>query len=281
MPGPVCIVTPVWVVHTYIFDRFPFTPYLNVVTPEPGCGKTTFGDVLSTLCARATSPMSGTAAGLRHMIEEERPTLIIDEWDALDAKVRKACVCWLNSGFRWDGKYRLGNQEPISTYCPKIVIGRSTVHLPEATLQRCIPIRLQKALPSERLEKFTTTARHSAVPLAARIEFLAKQTSARGVFTHSSLDRAIWDGFSARQEDICEPLLELASQMGGPWLPLVRQSLKTLLADQSRPTPENELLRATKNVSQSKTIVRTIFSHSTLSRGPIAKSGGHGWSRDR
>jgi hypothetical protein len=81
---------PVWILHTHIFREFEFTPYLNVISPEPGCGKTTAADVLSALCCRATSPTCGTAAVLRRIVAAKAPTLILDEWDTLDDGIRKA-----------------------------------------------------------------------------------------------------------------------------------------------------------------------------------------------
>src|SRR5208337_4062427 len=107
LPEAARVILPVWTLHTYVFDRFEFTPYLNIVSPEPGCGKTTTGDVLSALCCRATSPTCGSAAVLRRRIAAEQPTLILDEWDSLDRTVRDACKNFLNTGFKKDGKYSI------------------------------------------------------------------------------------------------------------------------------------------------------------------------------
>src|SRR5258707_905870 len=85
------VLLPAWIMHTHVFDLFEFTPYLNIVSPEPGCGKTTTGDVLSALCHRATSPMSGSAAVLRQRIALDRPTLVFDEYDSLPPETRKSC----------------------------------------------------------------------------------------------------------------------------------------------------------------------------------------------
>src|SRR5205823_11566379 len=107
LPDEVWAVLPVWIIHTYVYERFAFTPYLYTVSPEPGCGKTTFGDVLSSTCARATSPLCGSVAFLRRKVAAEKPCLILDEWDSLDDQVRKACMNFLNTGFRWDGTYSI------------------------------------------------------------------------------------------------------------------------------------------------------------------------------
>ena len=126
---------PIWILHTYVFDLFEFTPHLNIISPEPGCGKTTTGDVLSALCCRATSPMSGSAAVLRHRIASDRPTLILDEWDSLPPETRKSCINFLNTGFRQDGKYGvMAGSKIVEFHQVRQVIARPTAerHAPLA-----------------------------------------------------------------------------------------------------------------------------------------------------
>lgn len=236
---------PVWTLHTYVFDEFEFTPYLNIVSPEPGCGKTTAGDVLSAVCWRATSPTSGSAAVLRRRIAADKPTLILDEWDSLDHTIRKSCLNFLNTGFRRDGAYGVMAGQKIielSTFCPKAIVGRSVVALPEATLSRCISLTMQKALPDENLEKFRAPQREQAALLCQRCEQWGKQSRLKQV----RVTPQIPESFTHRQADISEPLLIIADTCGGPWPLLIRDALVNLFADRQMPTPENELLRAVK-----------------------------------
>src|ERR1051326_2406458 len=165
VPTATKAVLPIWVMHTYVHRMFEHTPYLNVVSPEPGSGKSTFGDVLSSLCHNATSPMSGTAAALRRIVAAEEPTLIIDEWDSLDSQIRRACLNFLNTGYARNGTYTMcegGEVVKLSTYCPKAIIGRSIVRLSEATLSRCIQVRLDRAIAEDKLKKFTEAPREEA-----------------------------------------------------------------------------------------------------------------------
>src|SRR5258708_7105321 len=137
---PAKALLPIWTLHSYVCDFFEFTPYLNIVSPEPGCGKTTTGDVLSALCWRATSPISGTAAVLRRRIAKDRPTLILDEWDTLEPDVRRSCSNFLNTGFRFDGEYSLmegADEVRLSTFCPKAIIGTAALTLPQPPLSLC------------------------------------------------------------------------------------------------------------------------------------------------
>ena len=38
-----------WIIHTYLIDKFEYTPYLFVHSPERGCGKTCLLSVLDLL----------------------------------------------------------------------------------------------------------------------------------------------------------------------------------------------------------------------------------------
>src|SRR5579859_2156139 len=121
---------PIWTLHTYVFDLFRFTAYLNIVSPEHACGKTTAADVLASVCYNSTSPSCGTDAYFRHKIAAERPTLIIDEWDTLPPSTRRLCMNFLNTGFRYDGAYGLisgGKKVELPTFCCKAIIGRALV----------------------------------------------------------------------------------------------------------------------------------------------------------
>jgi hypothetical protein len=245
---------PIWGLHSYVFNEYEFTPYLNVISPEQGCGKTTLADVLSALCWRATSPTCGTAAVLRRIIASESPTLIIDEWDTLDDAIRKACLNFLNTGFRKDGTFSFVSGARIaemSTFCPKAIVGRSIVRLPEATLSRCISFVIHRALPDEKLEKFREAQRAEAALLRTRCEAWADDFRNRKVRVAPNMP----ESFSARQQDISEVLLAIAEACGGPWPLLIRNALTDLFTERQIPTAENELLRAVHQFIEERKIM--------------------------
>ncbi len=258
---PATIILPVWALHTYVFDKFEFTPYLNIVSPEPGCGKTTTADVLSAICCRATSPTCGTAAVLRRKIDADKPTLILDEWDSLDRAVRDACKNFLNSGFRKDGKYSHmegGKMVEMTTFCPKAIVGRSTVKLAEATLTRCIPFTIHKATGDDNLEKFRDSHRTEAETLRQRCEEWAQGFRNKKVLVSPHFPESL-DG---RQRDISEPLLVIADVLGDQWPHRVREALVTLFASrqQLELTPENHLLRALQKYIRDQHLKEAVLS---------------------
>ena len=245
LPEEAAFVLPIWVLHTYVFNAFEFTPYLNIVSPEAGCGKTTTGEVLGALCWRATSPTCGSAAVLRRLIASAHPTLILDEWDSLDRAVRDACKNFLNTGFKKGGVYMVmhgARLVALPTFCPKAIVGRSTVRLAEATLTRCLPVTLHRATETDNLEKFRESHRSEAEPLRQQCEVWAESFRHRQVLVQPSFP----EGLDGRQQDICEPLLVIADAIGGFWPHRVRADLVRLLVGRQRHAqpPENELLRA-------------------------------------
>jgi hypothetical protein len=152
--------------------------------------------------------------------------LLLDEWDTLDDGIRKACLNFLNTGFRKDGTFSFVSGSkiiPMSTFCPKAIVGRSVV-----------------ALPEEKLDKLRATQRAEADLLRARCEQWGEEFRSRPVRVAPNMPESL----SARQQDIAELLLAISDDCGGPWPLLTRNALTELFTERQIPTPENELLRA-------------------------------------
>lgn len=72
-----------WVVHTYAFELRQVSTYVGLESPEKRCGKTTLLSVLSELVNRPVVAANISPPALFRVIEETRPTLLIDEGDTL------------------------------------------------------------------------------------------------------------------------------------------------------------------------------------------------------
>jgi Protein of unknown function (DUF3631) len=70
-----------WVVHTYAFRLRDVSTYLGIESPEKRCGKTTLLTVLSELVHRPVVASNISSPAFFRVIEETRPTLLIDEAD--------------------------------------------------------------------------------------------------------------------------------------------------------------------------------------------------------
>src|SRR5208283_344735 len=72
-----------WTLHTYAFQQRDVSTYLGLESPEKRCGKTTLLTVLSELVNRPVVAANISSPALFRVIEETRPTLLIDEADTL------------------------------------------------------------------------------------------------------------------------------------------------------------------------------------------------------
>jgi hypothetical protein len=74
-----------WIVHAHSMEAWESTPRIAFLSPEPGSGKTRAIEITETLVPRACESINMTVAYLfrRIAMEEEKPTLLLDEVDAL------------------------------------------------------------------------------------------------------------------------------------------------------------------------------------------------------
>ena len=142
-----------WVLYTWTFDAFNVSPILAITSPTKRCGKTTVVTMLKELASRSVAASNITPAGLFRFVEQEKPTLIIDEADRFLLR-REELRGILNSGhtraaalvIRTSGD----SYEPrsFSTWCPKAIamIGR----LDDTLQDRCIEIRMLRKMKNEK-----------------------------------------------------------------------------------------------------------------------------------
>lgn len=72
-----------WIAHAHAFMAWDATPYLFVTSPTLRVGKTRLLEVVEALVPRPWRIVEVTPAALFRKIESERPTVLIDEVDAL------------------------------------------------------------------------------------------------------------------------------------------------------------------------------------------------------
>jgi Protein of unknown function (DUF3631) len=246
-----------WAAHTWVvMDAFDYTPYLHISSPVKRCGKTRVFDCLQMLCKNAWPVISPSEAVLFRKIEQDGPTILVDEVDAIfkqngTDENKEGLRALLNAGF-----YRgttvprcVGPQFTLTefrVFCPKALAGIG--QLPDTVADRSITIVMARQIPGQS-EKFRSRevgpiAKPIAEALqnwAARLETIQKLHAARPKIPTELSDRAA---------DICEPLLAIADMAGGTWPDLARSSLIELCAE-SEASDENigvQLLGAIREI---------------------------------
>jgi Protein of unknown function (DUF3631) len=93
-----------WVLHTYAFELRDVSTYLGIESPEKRCGKTTLLSVLNRLANRPVAAANISPSAFFRVIEDIRPTLLIDEADTFlrgNDEIRGI----LNAGYTRDTAY--------------------------------------------------------------------------------------------------------------------------------------------------------------------------------
>ena len=92
-----------WAVATHVSDAFGAFPYVALLSPAKGCGKTRVLEVLELLCAKPQRITSASPASIFRMMKES-PTLLLDEVEALrnskPSESAQAILSILNAGHR-------------------------------------------------------------------------------------------------------------------------------------------------------------------------------------
>jgi hypothetical protein len=81
LPSGAADAAALWTAHTLVFDAFPVSPYLSVMSATKGCGKTTFFQILAAHVYRAFNVSSATPATIFRVIEKWHATILLDEGD--------------------------------------------------------------------------------------------------------------------------------------------------------------------------------------------------------
>jgi hypothetical protein len=245
--------TALWVIHTHAIDAADCTPYLHIKSAEKRSGKTRLQEVLSLLAARSWLTGRVTAAVLVRKTSAEQPTLLLDESDAAfkgDREYAEALRGILNAGFRRGGVTSLCvGQGANLSYQDFLVFGAKAIagigKLPDTVADRSIPIELRRRRPGEAVERFRLRKVESeAMPLRAGVAAWAEAH----LSTLSGAEPELPDELDDRAQDIVEPLLAIADEVGGEWPKRAREAAVKLLSGEEREDSESLGVRLLRDV---------------------------------
>jgi hypothetical protein len=210
-----------WIAHTYTFKSASWTPYLNVKSAAPECGKSLLLEVLEFVVRKPWKVDGATAAVLFRKIEVDQPTLLFDELDTTfkgDKETAQAIRQVLNAGAKYNGTIArvVGeNHTPkdFRVFCPKVLAGIG--NLPPTVSGRSLPITLGRKLPTEKvdyLDHDNSEINAKAADLRRRLaDWIEKRA---GSFKQSP---DFPDTLTDRQKDGARILLAIADTAGGEW----------------------------------------------------------------
>jgi len=245
-----------WVIHTWLFSAFDYTPYILIYSPTVESGKTRIFEVLELVCRSPEKTEGATSAALIRTIDEARPqTFLLDEMDATylskshDAEAENTRR-FLNAGFKRGAKFlRCVGQgadivaKKFPAYCAK-ALAAITKCYPRSVSSRGIPIEIHpqvkrhskdflegKARRADKMRDRDASA--SVAPLRDELRVLSKDEELIKKLRDARPEMSDELGLGDRQQDICEPLLAIADEAGGDWPNRARDALKLIYAKEA------------------------------------------------
>jgi putative DNA primase/helicase len=223
-----------WVVFTHAHDFFVFAPLLIILSPTKRCGKTRLQEVLARLAPRPQTMSGVSAAALARLIEEHRPTILIDEFDAVaksSGEMAESLRGLLNSSFNRSGACVLktvplagGGWEvrKFSTWAPVCVAGLGQV--PDTVVDRSVVLRLERKLHTQTVKRLRTRDGGELHDFMRKIARFVADNERRLRYDQPDVPKELND----RARDAWEPLIAIADIAGGDWPERARNAATTL-----------------------------------------------------
>jgi putative DNA primase/helicase len=166
-PGQAAAVA-LWVMMSWLFERFKILPQLLVSSPVKRCGKTTLLELITYIVNRPLAASNVTGPAVFRSIEMYRPTFVIDEADTYLAQgANPELTGVLNSGHNRALAYVIrieevdGERVPVrySTFCPKVM---AMIEVPSDTqLDRSIVVVMQRKPAAQSVQSLGLNAEQS------------------------------------------------------------------------------------------------------------------------
>ncbi len=234
LPPHAATVMTVWVLYSYLIDVIYVMPYLCINAPEKQCGKSLVLEVLSKLAKKSYITTKISAATLYRFMEQYKPTLLIDEADTFiksDPDMQNA----LNAGYiRGNCALKTSSDkdhkiEKFDASGAKVITAINAINvLPDTVIDRSIIIKLKKKTEDEKTVRYRRQAINnpnhpiykSFAIIRSKLLKLAEDIKER--VEDKFLDVNFFNtfdvyGVSDRMKDNWEPLLVIASIIGGDW----------------------------------------------------------------
>jgi hypothetical protein len=212
-----------WAVFGHTHDFRDYAPLLIITSPMRRCGKTKLLETVAHLVPKPEAMSGVSAALLPRLIERHRPTLLIDEFDALmkgDKDMAETLRGLLNSSFNRVGAGVLKlvstqggdwQERRFSLWTPACISGIGKP--PDTVEDRAVNVRLVMKLVGETVKRLRGKDGGELDVLRRKIaRWVADNEYRLRTITPKALA-----GLNDRQQDAWEPLFAIADVAGGDW----------------------------------------------------------------
>jgi putative DNA primase/helicase len=217
-------------VMAHTADAVDILPMIAITSPTKQCGKSTLLCVATGLAPRALWVNNATGPVLFRAIEKYRPTVFIDEGEAIgdDDALRQI----INVSHIRSSAYVLRNEavedgyalRRYNVFCPKWIacIGRLR---PGTAEDRSITIRMRRRTHGEKIRRLR---QDRLMQILAPLQSAIARWAADHLDALRSADPAIDETVNDRVADNWRPLLAIADEAGGEWPSRARRAMKLL-----------------------------------------------------
>lgn len=220
LPTHAAEICALWILHTFVFACFEYTPRLLIHSPEKRCGKSRLLRLLAALTNRALACEGISPAALFRSIDKFAPTLLLDEADTYlrGRSVNEDLRGVINAGHQRGGTILrcVGDDQeptPFNCFAPVAI---AMIGKPPGTIEdRSIPVSMRRRLPGETVERHAAgkSVRARFIDVVRRcVRWSTDNQSAL-----SSAEPALPQEIDDRAADCWFALLAIADRCGGQW----------------------------------------------------------------
>jgi len=207
-----------FVLHAWTAASADVSPFLLLVSPTKRCGKTTLMAILLYLTPHSVLASNISPAAVYHFIENEDPTLLIDEADSF-IKDNEPMRNVLNSGhtrtgavvIRMEGEGKNMRPRAYSTWCPKVIA--CIQQLADTLMDRGVKVLLRRKQKGEGCERL----RHRDNDEFASLRRKAARWAQDHMLALTDADPKLPDALDNRIADNWRHLFAIAQAAGGEW----------------------------------------------------------------
>ena len=204
---------------------------------------------------------------LYRKIDQQRPTLLLDEMDNYPVNDRRDALSVLNTGYKRGARVDRckddGTLESFSCFCPKAYAGLDDRSIVDTLLSRSITVRLERKSKAEKGEMWIgPVTAPQAEPLRDRCE----------AWAHHNLDALrdarpeLPEGLVNRAAEVWWALLAIAERVGGDWPERARRAAKVLSTGGDSADDVSEQVQLLSDIRDAFGGEKSIFTRVFLSK---------------
>jgi Protein of unknown function (DUF3631) len=281
-----------WTLHTYTIEAAETTPFLLITSPERESGKTRFLETAELVVRKPLRASNLSVAVLYTKIEEELPTLLLDELDSIlgpkakreNEELRGLLCAGNRRGSKahrvaWVGKKRIS--ESFEVFCPRALAGIG--RFPETIESRSLQIRLKRRTKTEEIERLGPRERRRVEPEACLLRDQIEEWAGKDLYQLRDSDPDFPQGLTDRQEEGAQPLLAIADLAGGDWPEKTRRALVALCRGEGaeRGSYRERLLRDCQTVFERRRVERLYSSDLCFALTELEESPWSEWNHGK